>query len=367
MKTVRVSLGARSYDILIGPHLLENVGSVFQDYRISRRIFVVSNPTVFPLFGAKLLERLSSAGFEVTEILIPDGEKHKTLATVENVYTYLIAQRADRGSTIVALGGGVTGDITGFVAATFLRGVPYVQVPTTLLSQVDSSVGGKTGVNHLLGKNMIGAFHQPHLVFIDPQTLAPLPDREYRSGLYEVIKYGLIYDGAFFEFLDLRLDEILRRSYTLLEDAISRCCQIKAEVVATDEREDDLRRILNFGHTVGHALEAATGFREFTHGEAVAYGMIAATRISLRLALTDSALAQRVEGCIRRIGELPPVSHVSSARLLDAVYRDKKRQSDRVVFVSLDGIGGTRIVEDLPERLVIEVWDELSRRTPEAD
>ena len=362
MKTVQVSLGERSYDILIGPNLLDEVQDFFEKYRLGKRVFLISNTGVFQLYGQRLREKLSAGGFEVTEILIPDGEKYKTLQTVENVYTYLIAQRVDRFATLAALGGGVTGDIVGFVAATFLRGIPYIQIPTTLVSQVDSSVGGKTGVNHCLGKNMIGAFYQPHLVYVDINTLETLPKREFQSGLYEVVKYGLIYDLEFFEYFEEHLEQIQQRIPKALENVISRCCEIKAEVVSLDERENDLRRILNFGHTFGHALETAVGFHGITHGEAVAYGMLAASRLSALEGLIDTSTWERIAACIYQIGELPSIEKVSSEQIQEAMERDKKRQEGRIVFVLLRDIGKTVIQTDLQERFS-EIWDHLRLQT----
>lgn len=358
MKTVHVNLGERSYDILIAPGLMERAGEFFHKEGIGKRIFLVCVPNLFELHGKHLIERLSSSGFQVTEILIPDGEKNKNLETVENIYTYLIAQRAERSSTLIALGGGVTGDIVGFVAATFLRGVPYIQIPTTLVSQVDSSVGGKTGVNHHLGKNMIGAFYQPHLVYVDIETLRTLPDREFQSGLYEALKYGLIYDFEFFEYFESHLDQIRNRDSEALETIISRCCEIKAEITALDEKESDLRRILNFGHTLGHALEAATAFQGLTHGEAVAYGMIAAARLSHWKNGLEAGTCERIVRCIQRVGELPPIEHLPLESILQAMNKDKKRQEGRLVFVLLKDIGKTTIESGL-ESQVPAVWEWL--------
>lgn len=356
MKTVRVELGNRAYGILIGPKMLAEIGKVFQEHQIGGRIFVITNPVVFDLYGEGVLSALCQQGFSVVHLLIPDGEPSKTLHTVENIYTYLIAQKADRRSTLVALGGGVTGDIVGFVAATFLRGIPYVQLPTTLLSQVDSSVGGKTGVNHRLGKNMIGAFYQPHLVCIDTKTLTSLPEREFRSGLYEVIKYGLIYDRDFFDFVEKNLSGILNRQDSFLERIISRCCEIKAEVIAIDEREENLRRILNFGHTMGHALEAATEYERFKHGEAVAYGMLAAAHLSHREGLIDETALNRMCRTICAVGSLPSAADISFEQLSVALRRDKKREDDQTVFVLLNEIGQTEIRSGFEETLLEEMW-----------
>ena len=260
MKTVQVSLPGRSYDILIGPGLLADFPKLLRDRKTARRLFLVSNPAVHELYGGTLMRGLADSGFRVSEILIPDGESRKTLRTVEQIYGQLVSGGADRSSALVALGGGVTGDIAGFAAATFMRGIPYIQIPTTVVAQVDSSVGGKTGVNHGLAKNMVGSFWQPSLVCIDPETLLSLPQREFQSGLYEVFKYGLIRDAGFFDWLNASLEEIQARNAPVMQRLIRRCCQIKAEVTARDERESDLRRILNLGHTFGHGLESAVRF-----------------------------------------------------------------------------------------------------------
>lgn len=356
MKTVRVDLGNRAYDIRIGSGVLGRVGDVFHEHQIGGRLFVISNPVVFELYGEAVLSALSERGFSVVHLQIPDGEPNKSLHTVENIYTYLIAQKADRRSTLVALGGGVTGDVVGFVAATFLRGIPYVQLPTTLLSQVDSSVGGKTGVNHKLGKNLIGAFYQPHLVCVDTQTLASLPMREFRSGLYEIVKSGLIYDREFFDFVADHLPAILRREESPLEQVISRCCEIKAEVIAIDEREQNLRRILNFGHTLGHALEAATEYERFKHGEAVGYGMLGAAHLSHREGLIDASTLRRICQVVRSVGPLPSAADISFDQLSAAIRRDKKREDDQTVFVLLSGIGTTEIRSGFDETLLEEMW-----------
>ncbi|MDA2926094.1 3-dehydroquinate synthase [Acidobacteria bacterium AH-259-G07] len=358
MKTVRVNLGKRSYNILIGAGLLDQSHEIFGSYGIHKRLFLISNARVFELFGQSLLQKLSENDYQVTEILIPEGEKHKNLQTVENIYTYLISERADRSSTLAALGGGVTGDIAGFVAATFLRGIPYIQIPTTLVSQVDSSVGGKTGVNHHLGKNMIGAFCQPRLVSIDTNTLSTLPQREFQSGLYEVVKYGLICDLEFFEYLETHLESIKKGTSGILEDVISRCCELKAEIISHDETEQNLRRILNFGHTFGHALEAATEFQGLTHGEAVAYGMLAATRLSFMKGYLDSSTRERIIRCICRVGDLPSIDYVPTEGILEAMKRDKKRQGHQVVFVLLKGIGKTIFAGEIEERALAQAWEE---------
>jgi 3-dehydroquinate synthase len=359
MRTVRVSLGHRSYDIHIGEGLLQDAGRLIQARTVGKRVFVISNITVFELYGQPLVDRLTESGLEVVHLLIPDGERSKNLHTVENIYTYLIAQRADRLSTMIALGGGVTGDVVGFVAASYLRGVPYIQIPTTLLAQVDSSVGGKTGVNHCLGKNLIGAFYQPSLVCIDTKSLSSLPDREFQAGLYEVLKYGLIYDSDFFDYFAEHLDKIKSRDSGVLETIISRCCEIKAEVTSIDETEADLRRILNFGHTLGHALEAATRYEGFKHGEAVAYGMMAAARLSQHEGYLSAEDVARIDHVILAVGTLPPATGVPFSRLLEAMKRDKKREDDQIVFVLLEKVGSTVIRSGFEEEVLANAWNEV--------
>jgi 3-dehydroquinate synthase len=315
VKTVRVDLGKRSYDILIGAGLLDQFHQVLERYKTGKRLFLISNPSVSRLFGTNLFQRLSGNGYQVAQVFIPDGEAHKSLKTVEAIYA----------------------------------------------SQVDSSVGGKTGVNHRLGKNMIGAFYQPQLVCIDTDTLSSLPPREFQSGLYEVVKYGLICDSEFFEFLEGHLEEIQKRTPNVLKKVISRCCEIKAEITSSDEKEAGLRRILNFGHTFGHALEAATEFQGLTHGEAIAWGMLAETRLSFMKGDLDESNSQRISRCIRRMGELPPVDLVPTQGILEAMKRDKKRQDDQIVFVLLEDIGKTRITEGIEEDVLIQAWEEIAR------
>jgi 3-dehydroquinate synthase len=362
MKTVHVHLGSRSYDILIAPQMLERLAEVLGSYGFRSRLFLIANTNVHKFYGEVLLRRLRDAGFHATEILIPDGEKYKTLQTLENIYTYLIAQGADRQATVLALGGGVTGDLAGFAAATFNRGIPYIQIPTTLLAQVDSSVGGKTGVNHSLGKNLIGAFYQPSLVCIDTQTLATLPPREFQSGLYEVVKYGLIYDAAFFEYLEAHIDQFRARVPEVIEHVIGRCCEIKADITSLDESEANLRKILNFGHTFGHALEAAASYSGITHGEAVGHGMIAATLLSEHKGYLEPGAGERVTRLLRRLGPLPDICSLSEEKILEAMARDKKRKHDRIHFVLLKQIGQAIVESDFDQELLRDVWRDIASR-----
>jgi 3-dehydroquinate synthase len=332
------------------------------DRKPKRKLFIVSTKKVFDLHGKSLLRGLKENAFVPVPVIIPDGECYKTLRTVNRIYTKLIENQAERSSAIVALGGGVVGDIAGFVAATFLRGIDLIQAPTTLLAQVDSSVGGKVGVNHALGKNLIGAFYQPKLVWVDTNTLETLPDREYKAGLYEVVKYGIIRDAEFFAALEEHRLRILTRDPEWLQVMIARCCAIKAEVVARDERESGLRMILNFGHTIGHALEAATQYRRFKHGEAVAWGMRAATRMAYQMKILPGTDGLRIEQLIRSIGAVPEINGISTPSLLSAMRRDKKVKDSALHFILPSRIGSVVVKHDVPMKLIRDVFTELQRK-----
>ena len=332
--------GERSYPILIGAGLLD-VGRHIADQLPAPRAVIVTNDTVGPLYRSRLEEGLTAAGVElVTHVAIADGEAHKTLATLEQVYDRLLAAQADRQTAIIALGGGVVGDLAGFAAATYQRGVPFVQVPTTLLAQVDAAVGGKTAVNHPRGKNMIGAFYQPRAVVIDTDTLATLPDRELRAGFAEVVKYGLINDPAFFEYLEGHVGQVLARDAEALAHCIEVSCRDKAAVVAADEREAGSRALLNLGHTFAHAIETGTGYTEWLHGEAVAAGLVMAAEASVRLGRLDPAERDRIRALLAAAGL--PVSgppDLPAERYLELMAVDKKAAGGRVRYVLLDGIG----------------------------
>jgi 3-dehydroquinate synthase len=314
-------------------------------------VLVVTNTTVAPLYLQRVLEALSA--YTVETITLPDGEQYKTLEVLQQVYDVLLARRFDRRSTLIALGGGVIGDITGFAAATYQRGVAYVQVPTTLLAQVDSSVGGKTGVNHPLGKNMIGAFHQPRSVIADTDTLSTLDDRQLRAGLAEVIKYGLIRDRGFFNWLEARVDELLARDPEALAYAIERSCQNKTEVVAGDEWESGQRALLNLGHTFGHAIETGMGYGIWLHGEAVAAGMVMAADLSTRLGWLNARDRDRIEVLLQRAG-LPTrgPDALESERLLELMAVDKKAMEGRLRLVLLKGIGEAMVTTAFPIELL---------------
>lgn len=342
MQTIRVDLRERSYEILVGEGILSNAGDVLQRAGIKGKVAVVTNPTVAQLYLDTVYEALQAYGFEVTPVVLPDGEEYKSLATLSKIFDHLISERFERKSCIVALGGGVIGDIAGFAAASYLRGVPYVQIPTTLLAQVDSSVGGKTGVNHEHGKNLIGAFYQPRAVIIDVTVLSSLPRRELVAGIAEIIKYGIIEDPGLFDQLEAKMDRVLTLDQRLLTQLIATSCTIKARVIEKDEREDDYRAVLNFGHTVGHALEAATDYRKFLHGEAVGIGMVKAAAIAHQHGFCDSVIVSRITNLIRMAGlptEIP--DQVSTQSLIRGMELDKKSADRRIRFVMCTGIGKT--------------------------
>ncbi|HZY15216.1 MAG TPA: 3-dehydroquinate synthase [Ramlibacter sp.] len=351
---VRIALGERSYDILIGTGLLDDPAS-WQGLPPAASALVVSNTTVAPLYGQRLRASLAPHYHAVTEVVLADGEAHKDWPTLNRIFDTLLAAGCDRKTVLFALGGGVVGDMAGFAAACYMRGVPYVQVPTTLLAQVDSSVGGKTAINHPLGKNMIGAFHQPLRVVCDLDTLATLPARELSAGLAEVIKYGPIADLDFLGWIEDHLDALLGRERDALAHAVRRSCEIKAAVVGQDEREAGLRAILNFGHTFGHAIEAGLGFGQWLHGEAVGCGMVMALQLSRRLGLVDAAFVQRVTALIARAG-LPTVGPALGAeRYLELMRIDKKAEAGEIRFVLIEqpGRAGVRGAPDEAVRAVL--------------
>ena len=342
---VDVRTGSSASTIWIGDGVADNAAALFDTQHLGSRRFVVSNPVVWRLHG----ERISGALGGVEPILIPDGERFKTLQSVSRVYEGLVRAGADRGSALIAVGGGVVGDTAGFAAATFLRGIALAHIPTTLLAQVDSSIGGKVGVNLALGKNLIGSFHQPAVVLVDPSFLSTLPRREFRSGLYEVVKYGMIASRDLFDRVSSSTKAIFARDAAVLTSAIVESCRIKADVVSKDEREGGLRRILNFGHTIGHALEAVTKYRRFRHGEAIAYGMLAAAD----LAVVRGALAERerqgLADLITKLGPLPPVVDLPVSEVMEAVRRDKKVVNGTLNFVIAIQIGATMTIDDVTE------------------
>ncbi len=351
MRTLNVALADRSYPIEIGPGLIGDAGLI-APFLVTPRVAVVSNTVVAPLYLERLAAPLRATGVRVTEIVVPDGEAHKNWQTLNLIFDGLLGALCDRSTTVIALGGGVVGDLAGFAAATYQRGVPFIQVPTTLLAQVDSSVGGKTGINHPLGKNMIGAFWQPRLVLADTDTLSTLPDRELSAGMAEVIKYGLIRDLPFLEWLEANMERLMARDAEALSHAIERSCANKAEVVAGDEREtakEGGRALLNLGHTFGHAIETGVGYGEWLHGEAVAAGMVMAAELSRRLGWLSEADVARVRALLQRAGLPVSGASLGAGRYLDLMGHDKKVIAGRLRLVLLRRLGEAVTFADAPE------------------
>jgi len=352
MQTVRVQLGTRSYKIEVRAGGLDSVGNRLRSVlgHKPETAVIISNPTVYGKYGRRVRSSLSRAGFRAKYLIIPDGERYKTLKTAEFIYTSLIDKRIERKDVIIALGGGVIGDVAGFAAATYLRGLNLVHVPTTLLAQIDSSIGGKTGVNHRLGKNLIGSFYQPSLVIIDPEVLGTLPAREMNSGLFEALKYGIIRDRALFQRIISNIHLVRRCDVDELTFLIAACCQIKADVVHEDERESGLRRILNFGHTVGHALEAVTDYRRFRHGEAVGHGMRSAALIAQIIGVLQPDHREAISSAVSEIGRIPSARNIASRDIISAMMRDKKTEAGKIAFVLPVEIGSVVVRSDVDLR-----------------
>lgn len=347
MQTLTVDLGDRSYPIHIGAGLLDQAGLILP-HLAQKRVMVVTNTTVAPLYLARLTATLEAGGVKVAQVVLPDGEAYKNWETLNLVFDALLTDRAERKTTLIALGGGVIGDMTGFAAASYQRGVPFIQIPTTLLSQVDSSVGGKTGINHPLGKNMIGAFYQPKVVLADTDTLKTLPARELSAGLAEVIKYGLIWDAEFLAWLEASMDRLRALDPVAIAHAIYRSCEIKAQVVGEDEREGGIRAILNLGHTFGHAIETGMGYGTWLHGEAVAAGMVMAAQTSQRMGWISEADVERTRALIRAAG-LPDVApDLGVDTYLEYMGHDKKVEGGKMRFVLLKKLGEAVITGDVP-------------------
>jgi len=349
MQTLNVSLGERSYPILIGSNLLQSQ-TLLAAHIPAGDVLLVSNTVVAPLYAERV--RRALPGRRMIDVILPDGESHKSLASASRIFDVMIANRIGRDAVVAALGGGVVGDLAGFVAACYQRGIDFVQLPTTLLADVDSAVGGKTAVNHPGGKNMIGAFHQPRAVIIDTDVLVSLPARELRAGLAEVIKYGLIRDAIFFEWLESHIDALLARDPLALTHAIARSCAIKAEIVSRDEREQGERALLNLGHTFGHAIEAATGYVEWLHGEAVAMGLVVAADLSQRLGQLDARDLRRLVALLERAGLPVQAPQIGAERLFDYMRVDKKVKTGRVRLVLLRGIGAAVMSSDYPDAVL---------------
>ncbi len=356
--SVRSSSG--SYPVIYGDGQLRNAASVVKSLGANTGAYLLTSPRVARFWRAKLERGLRPAALRAT-VLFDDREAAKNIATVEDICRQLIRAGADRRSVLVAVGGGVVGDVAGYAAASYLRGVRLIHVPTTLVAQVDSAIGGKTGVNLPEGKNLVGAFYSPRSVLADPQTLATLPLREYRSGIYEVIKYGVIGDAALFRYLEKNLDAVIQRDAAALDYVIPRCIRAKADVVSRDERESGLREILNFGHTFAHAFETATRYELYRHGEAVGWGMIAASRLGRRLDTTAELDARRVETLVRRTGPLPPLPAAPPSRLIEIMGSDKKTRGGKLRFVVAHKIGRVETTGDVPVRLVGQVLADLQR------
>lgn len=336
---VAVALADRGYEILIQDGLIDRVGDHLRPLATSEAVVVVTNPVVRRLYGARVLRSLRAAGFKAVLLTVPDGERTKSLKWVSAILDELVRRRCERRTVLMALGGGVIGDLAGFAASVYARGMPFVQVPTTLVAQVDSSIGGKTGVNHRLGKNLIGSFYQPVVVLSDPAALRTLPVREYRAGLAEVMKYGVIADAELFGFLEERMSRILEMDQAALQHILRTSSTVKARVVAEDEREGDRRRILNFGHTVGHALETVTGYRRYKHGEAVAIGMVVAAQLAAQCGLAETPVVTRIRDLAQQAGLPDRLPAVPVVALLRAMRQDKKVRHQRIHFVLPERIG----------------------------
>ena len=341
-----VSAAGGAYPVVIGSGAIDMLAAEMTAAKLGGRRLLISSPRVWDFHGA----RFRKAGAERTPILIEDGERYKNLNTVARVLDALVKVHADRSTVVIAIGGGVIGDVVGFAAATYLRGVPVVHVPTTLLAQVDSAIGGKTGVNHPSGKNLIGAFHAPSLVVADPVVLETLPRREFRAGLYEVIKYGVIAEPSLLDRLRETLPAIFAREGSAVTPLVSASCRIKAAVVAADERESGPRRTLNFGHTVGHALEAVTKYKRFRHGEAIGYGMLAALAIGVARGVTPKSLGEEIDALVTQLGPLPSVADISSKEVLAAMTLDKKVVNGTLHFIAASDRGKTIELTDVSEK-----------------
>jgi 3-dehydroquinate synthase len=359
---INVNLPQQSYEIAIAPASLDQLGQKMADLQLGKKVLVVSNPTIFKHYGERAMRSLKSAGFDVVSYCLPAGERYKTLNSIQKIYDVALENRLERSATMVALGGGVIGDMTGFAAATWLRGINVVQVPTTLLAMVDSAIGGKTGVNHPNGKNLIGAFHQPRLVLIDPEVLKTLPMREFRAGMAEVIKYGVIWDAELFTQLEAskNLNQHRYIKPELLSEILTRSCQAKADVVGKDEKEGGLRAILNYGHTIGHAIESLTGYRLVNHGEAVAIGMVAAGQIAVNLGMWQQEETDRQNAIIQKAGlptQIP--AGVDIEAIIDALQLDKKVKAGKVRFVLPTQIGVVTVTDQVPAETIRQVLQKM--------
>jgi 3-dehydroquinate synthase len=359
---IHVNLGTRSYDIVVEPGALATTGDRLRALRVGRRVAVFTNPAVARTHAGPVVQSLEQAGFSVTVVEVPEGETAKSLATAEHCWEQCLLAGLDRTSTVVALGGGTVGDVGGFVAATYMRGMNFVPIPTTVLAQVDASSGGKTAINHPKAKNLIGAFHQPRLVIVDPETVLTLPDREFRSGLAEIVKHGVVLDAAYFDEVERDASALGARDMATLVRVIAGSCRLKGSVVERDEREAELRHVLNHGHTIGHALEAATGYATWTHGEAVALGMAAEGWLAQRLGITREATVRRVEALLLALGLPVRASGIDADAVLAAIAHDKKARDGRVPFVLAPSIGAFTLVYEVGPDLVGAALDAIRVR-----
>ncbi|MHC4267120.1 MAG: 3-dehydroquinate synthase [Planctomycetota bacterium] len=354
MKDIFVDLGKDSYNIIIDKGILNQVGTLISKTISPRKAIIVTDKIVGPLYGKIVLDSLSKCEFDVKLVSLALGEEQKSIEKAEEFYEHLFDHEMDRKSLIVALGGGVLGDLAGFVAATFMRGIPFVQIPTTLLAQVDSSIGGKVAVNHPRGKNMIGCFYQPKAVYIDTDTLRTLPKEEITAGMVEVIKYGMIKDAAFFEYIEKHLDVIMTLDDTALENIIYNSCKTKANVVELDEKEEGIRAILNYGHTIGHALEALTSYKKYRHGDAVAIGMIYVTKIAMDMGLTDESVLRRQKLLFERLGLSLKDTELDPQDIVKILYQDKKTINRKLRFVLPAEIGNVIINDSVSDQTILK-------------
>ncbi len=361
--TIRVELPTSQYNVVIQPQGLRQLGDHCQQLQLGNKIVVVSNPVVFKHYGQTIVDSLTAAGFAVTTCILPAGERYKNLASIQKIYDAAISQRLERSSTLLALGGGVIGDMTGFAASSWLRGINFIQVPTTLLAMVDASIGGKTGVNHPQGKNLIGAFYQPRLVMIDPEVLKTLPSREWRAGMAEVIKYGIIWDAELFQMLEQagNLSQLSKVSPKLLAEILRRSAQAKVDVVSQDEKEGGIRAILNYGHTIGHAIESLTGYKVVNHGEAVAIGMVAAGQLAVAADLWSASTAALQDVVIQNTS-LPTTlpAGIKIDEIVTALSLDKKVQAGQVRFILPTKIGAAIVTDRVTNQAITKVLQSMS-------
>jgi 3-dehydroquinate synthase len=359
MHDISVKLGARSYRIVVDAGILGRVGPELKGLGVGAKVALFSDAGILARLGGPVRSSLTAAGFDVTVVELPAGEAAKTVEVASRGWDALLAAGLDRGSTVVALGGGAVGDLAGFVAATYMRGINFVQLPTTLLAQVDAAIGGKTAIDHPRAKNLVGAFHQPRLVLVDPAALTTLPEREFRSGLAEVVKHGIVLDADYFADLEKSRVALVARDIETLTRVVAGSCRLKANVVERDEQEAELRAVLNYGHTIGHAVEAATGFARWTHGEAVSLGIAAEARLAERLGVGSRETANRQIELLRAVGLPVRDSGAAPSAVLEALGRDKKSREGRVPFVLAPEIGRFTVVFDVPREAVLETLREL--------